>query len=52
MSLFVPLVACWAAFYFLGNQDELKVWRIVLAGVMCGGMSEWSSYVVIDRGQS
>jgi hypothetical protein len=40
MSLFVPLVACWAAFYFLGNQDELKVWRICLAGVMCGGMSE------------
>jgi NO-binding membrane sensor protein with MHYT domain len=40
MSLFVPLVACWAAFYFLGNQDELKVWRICLAGIMCGGMSE------------
>lgn len=43
MSLFVPLVACWAAFYFLGNQDELKVWRICLAGIMCGGMSEFST---------
>ena len=49
MSLFVPLVACWAAFYFLGNQDELKVWRICLAGVMCGGMSMSRPFQVIGR---
>lgn len=37
MSLFVPLVACWLAFYFLGNQDELRKWRIFVAGISCGG---------------
>jgi NO-binding membrane sensor protein with MHYT domain len=39
MSLFVPLVACWVAFYYLGDQDELHIWRIIVAGVSCGGMS-------------
>lgn len=36
MSLFVPLISTWLAFYFLGNPDELRIWRIGVAGVVVG----------------
>lgn len=50
MSLFVPLVACWLAFYFLGDQDELHIWRIGVAGISCGGMSESDTWRLNQMG--
>lgn len=45
LSLFVPLIAVFCVFWFLGEEVEYSWWRIPFAGVFVGLTSE-STYVL------
>jgi uncharacterized membrane protein AbrB (regulator of aidB expression) len=36
LSLFVPLIATVFAFWFIGYEMEIPLWRIVISGVFVG----------------
>jgi NO-binding membrane sensor protein with MHYT domain len=40
LSLFVPLIATVFAFWFIGYEMEIPLWRIVISGVFVGLTSE------------
>jgi hypothetical protein len=40
LSLFVPLVATFFAFWFIGYEMEIPLWRIIVAGPFVGLTSE------------
>ena len=42
LSLFVPLIATVFAFWFIGYEMEIPLWRIVTSGVFVGLTSEWN----------
>lgn len=42
MSLFVPLLATAFAFWFIGSENDFRMWRVVVAGVFVGLTSEYS----------
>jgi hypothetical protein len=41
LSLFVPLIATVFAFWFIGYEMEIPLWRIAVSGIFVGLTSEF-----------
>ena len=44
VSLFVPLIATAFAFWFIGNDQDIPWWRIVVSGIFVGLTSKSLAY--------